>query len=37
MSDNKQVEFVGRVLNQIYSSDEYKMYAVEEDREKYGE
>ena len=35
MSENKQVEFVGRVLNQIYSSDDYKMYAVEEDRTKY--
>lgn len=33
--DNKQVEFVGRVVNQIYSSPDYKMYAVDEDREKY--
>lgn len=34
-TNNKQVEFVGRVVNQIYSSEDYKMYAVSEDKEKY--
>ena len=31
----KQVEFVGRVVRQTYSSENYKMYACDVDREKY--
>lgn len=31
----KIVEFVGRVVRQTYSSENYKMYAVDVDREKY--
>lgn len=31
----KKVEFVGRVVRQIYSSEDYKMYSVQVDREKY--
>lgn len=34
-TNNKQVEFVGRVERQIYSSEDYKMYSVSVDREKY--
>ena len=32
---NKQVEFIGRVVNQIYSAEDFKMYACDVDREKY--
>lgn len=32
---NKPIEFVGRVERQIYSSEDYKMYSVLVDREKY--
>lgn len=31
----KEIEFVGRVDRQIYSSDNYKMFAVNVDKEKY--
>ena len=31
----KQVEFVGRIVRQTYSSENYKMYACDVDREKY--
>ena len=34
---NRIVEFIGRVIRQTYSSDDYKMYAVDVDREKYPE
>lgn len=34
-TNKKQVEFVGRVVRQIYSSEDYKMYSVEVDKEKY--
>ena len=33
----KIVEFVGRVVRQTYSSENYKMYAVDVDREKYSD
>lgn len=33
--NNKQVEFVGRVERQIYSSENYKMYSVSVDKNKY--
>lgn len=35
MSNNKNVEFIGRVVNQIYSASDFKMYACDVDREKY--
>ena len=31
----KKVEFVGRVVRQIYSSEDYKMYSVQVNREEY--
>lgn len=34
-TNNKQIEFVGRVERQIYSSENYKMYSVLVDKEKY--
>lgn len=34
-TNNKQVEFVGRVERQIYSSEDYKMYSIIVDKEKY--
>ena len=34
MSNNKNVEFIGRVVNQIYSASDFKMYACDVDREK---
>lgn len=34
-TNNKSIEFVGRVERQIYSSEDYKMYSVLVDREKY--
>lgn len=33
--NNKSIEFVGRVINQIYSAEDFKMYACEVNREKY--
>jgi len=32
---NKQIEFVGRVERQLYSSEDYKMYSVFVERDKY--
>lgn len=32
---NRIVEFIGRVIRQTYSSENYKMYAVDVDRDKY--
>jgi exodeoxyribonuclease V alpha subunit len=32
---NKQVEFIGRVERQIYSSEDYKMYSALVDKDKY--
>lgn len=32
---NKQVEFIGRVDREIYSTENYKMYSVEVDRDEY--
>lgn len=32
---NNQIEFVGRVERQVYSSENYKMYSVSVDKEKY--
>lgn len=34
-TNNKNVEFIGRVINQIYSAEDFKMYACDVDREKY--
>jgi len=34
-TNNKSIEFVGRVINQIYSAEDFKMYACDVDREKY--
>jgi len=34
-TNNKSIEFVGRVINQIYSAEDFKMYACEVNREKY--
>lgn len=34
-TNNKSIEFVGRVINQIYSADDFKMYACDVDKEKY--
>lgn len=31
----KEIEFIGRVERQIYSSDNYKMFAVDVDKDKY--
>lgn len=33
--NTKKVEFVGKVVRQIYSSEDYKMYSVQVDREQY--
>lgn len=33
----KTVEFIGKVIRQTYNSENYKMYAVDVDREKYPE
>ena len=35
MSNNKTVEFVGRIERQLYSSEDYKMYSVTVSRDKY--
>lgn len=33
--NNKHVEFIGRVVRQTYSSEDYKMYAIDVDDNKY--
>lgn len=34
-TDKKKIEFVGKVVRQIYSSEDYKMYSVQVDRNEY--
>ena len=35
MSDNKEVKFKGSIVRSVYNSDNFKIYAVNVDREKY--
>lgn len=33
--NDKQVKFIGKIIRKVFSSDNYKMYAVEVDKKKY--